>query len=159
MMLYTDGGVIFRNPSIYGGTYAFILVDEGQEVYSKSGVWRPKNMGTPTVTNNQMELLAVLFGLEYAKSRNYRLSKIVSDSKITLGRLFQGWRLKNIPEWMIEMKESFSLRGVRGEFVRGHNGNKWNEMADQLCEQEAVRFLKGQGLSHLISTQLSPSYR
>ena len=101
MKLYTDGGVIVRNPSSFGGTYAFIIVDGGKEVFSKAGVYTPADMRTPDVTNNQMELLAVLLGMEYAHAKGIKIREIVSDSQVTLGRLYQGWKLKNIPDWMV----------------------------------------------------------
>src|SRR5688572_23283573 len=115
-------------------------------------------MGTPTVTNNQMELLAVLLGLQYADSAHYRIDRLVSDSQITLGRMFQGWSLKNIPDWMIELKDSVSTWGIKGEFVKGHNGDRWNELADKLCEIEALEYLRSSGLSKLIGLHTSPPW-
>ena len=159
MELYTDGGVILKNPSVYGGTYGFVIVKSGKEIYRGSGTYSPEEMGTSTVTNNQMELIAVLLGLQYADSARHKITKIVSDSQITLGRLFNSWRLKNIPDWMIEMKDSLSLRGIKGEFQRGHSGHKWNELADGLAEREATEFLRTAGLSHLIYQHKNPFWK
>lgn len=160
LILYTDGSTIVRNPSQYGGTYSFILVQyDNKEILRSSGVYIPKNMGTSTVTNNQMELLAILIGLQSAKEHKLHITKIRSDSKIALGRMFQGWRLKNIPDWMVELKDSFSVGGIRGEFVKGHNGNKWNELADQICEREAVSYLQRSGLAHLIYQHRHPFWQ
>ena len=157
--MYTDGSTIVRNPSEYGGTYAFLLVNEnGTMVHNDWGVYSPEDMGTSKVTNNQMELLAVLMGLKYAEGSRYRITKIVSDSKVTLGRVFQNWSLNNIPEWMVDLKDSLSVRGIRGEFQKGHAGHKWNELADQIAETAAIRFLTGAGLEHLIYQHKNPWY-
>jgi ribonuclease HI len=158
MILYTDGGVIVKNPSVHGGTYAWVIVDEDRVIHRGSGVYDPNDMGTQTVTNNQMELLAVLLGLQAAQGRKIKIRQIRSDSQITLGRLFQGWSLKNIPDWMIDLKDNLSVHGIRGEFVKGHNGEKWNEMVDLMADDEAVRFLQRNGLTHLISAHKNPWY-
>jgi ribonuclease HI len=143
-----------KNPSIYGGTYAFVLVDhdrkKGREIYKQSGVYDPNDMGTPVVTNNQMELIAVLLGLQWAAAYRLRVIKVVSDSKVTLGRVFQGWSLKNIPAWMIELKSSLDVRGIHGQFQKGHVGHKWNEMADQMAASAGSRFLVDNGFGHLV---------
>ena len=141
--LYADGGVIKKNPSTIGGTYAFVLVWKGQELESESGVLTPKAMGKPAVTNNQMELYAVMCGVAWARDEGLKIEHIYSDSQVTLGRLYKNWKLNGIPLWM-EISFNvlkYDIHKTRGVYVRGHNGDKWNEMCDQLCRQEAENFL------------------
>jgi ribonuclease HI len=141
MYLYADGGVIGHNPSKIGGTWAFVIVDEkGKVLHKDAGVYVPEEMGTSTVTNNQTELVAILLGMQWANARRIKIKTVFSDSQITLGRMFQGWSLKNIPDWMIDLKDSLSVRGVRGQFIKGHNGDKFNEMCDRMCEQQANEY-------------------
>jgi ribonuclease HI len=139
MDLYTDGYTIGYNPSRIGGTWAFVLVERGRVVEQVTGVVVPDDVDTRGVTNNQVELLAVLKGLEFAREQGYKIGTVYSDSQITLGRVFQNWSLKNIPTWMVEMLRRVkpSPWTVRGEWVKGHNGNKYNELCDHLCEEQA----------------------
>lgn len=141
VVLYTDGGVIGANPSMVGGTYAYVLVKGRKVIHQEAGVYTPHKMGTSAVTNNQMELLAVVRGLLWAEDHEINVSVVYSDSQVTLGRVFYGWRLKNIPIWMIEQLNRIDLTRVRGEFVRGHNGDKWNEMCDRLATEAGQKFL------------------
>ncbi len=48
----------------------------------------------------------MLLGLQYAQARHLLLKEVVSDSKVTLGRVFDKWSLKNIPDWLTELKSS-----------------------------------------------------
>lgn len=143
--LYTDGGVILHNPSKFGGTYAWVLLVDGIEYKHSSGVYTPQDMMTDTVTNNQMELYAVLNGLAWMRLHvaGQMLDRLYCDSQVTLGRLFKGWRLNGIPQWMTVMMPAalWDVRGVEPVLVKGHAGNKWNEYCDKLCQKEAKRFM------------------
>jgi len=95
--LYADGGVIGSNPSAIGGTYAYRLVLANGQAMGSSGVVAVAQIGGP-VTNNQTEMLALLEGLK--RLPDYFDGTVYSDSQITLGRIFLGWKWKNIPSWM-----------------------------------------------------------
>ena len=92
--LYADGGVILKNPSTIGGTWAFCAVDaEGNRVIERGGV-APATDGR-LITNNHMEQIAITLALE-AMPDGWE-GTVYSDSMIALGRVFKGWRLKNLP--------------------------------------------------------------
>ncbi len=57
--LFCDGGVIQKNPSPLGGTYAYCLVEQDKRVWERAGVIGTDESGTPAVTNNLTEMLAV----------------------------------------------------------------------------------------------------
>jgi len=100
--LYSDGGVISKNPSHIGGTWAYCLVSEtGMVLFDQSGVITPADAGMETITNNLTEMLALLRGLEHLGD-NFR-GTVYSDSQITLGRVSQGWKWTGIPSWMHAM--------------------------------------------------------
>lgn len=94
--LYTDGGVIGHNPSEIGGTWAARLLFNGLTISEKSGVVTPQKMNIPAVTNNLTEMLALLGGLRMLPSEVMDVT-IYSDSQITLGRAFMGWKWNNMP--------------------------------------------------------------
>ena len=112
--IYCDGGVIRQNPSPIGGTWAVRFVKDGQIAAERSGVITAAgatvtdNMRSailaglfvvseiPTISNNLTEMLAVLEGLSRL-SANWT-GAVYSDSQITLGRVFLGWKWSNLPD-------------------------------------------------------------
>lgn len=160
LTLYTDGGVIQRNPSPFGGTWAWVLVDDDEIQDQGWGIIAPDIMGVLFVTNNQTELLAVIMGLKSLYKDE--IAHICSDSEITLGRLFRGSPFNNIPKWMINglykekaRLEHFSrftyelmdghptqeqLRSGKGK--KGHTTSKWNVWCDQKCNQLASEYME-----------------
>jgi ribonuclease HI len=98
--LFADGGVIIKNPSPVGGTWAWVQVVNGMAVKADSGVI-PASKTWPTVSNNYTEMAALLYGL-YSLRSDW-CGRVCSDSQITLGRLFWGWKWTNLPGWMHDM--------------------------------------------------------
>jgi ribonuclease HI len=95
--IYCDGGTIGKNPSPIGGTWGWCAVDEKDNgVIEKSGYVLAN--GNP-ISNNYTEFLALLNALE-AMEDNWS-GYAYSDSQLTLGRFFHGWKTKNIPEEFI----------------------------------------------------------
>lgn len=93
--LYCDGGVINRNPSMIGGTWAWCGVDEeGNRVMREGGVVEP--VDARPVTNNWTEQIAITKALE-AMPDGWS-GTVYSDSQIALGRVFLRWRTKNLPD-------------------------------------------------------------
>ena len=155
--LYADGGVIGANPSADGGTWAYILVygDDDIAFQTVSGLVLPDEIGVDKVTNNQTELIALINGLE---SLPIGWSGMVySDSRVSLGRLFQGWALNNVPNLLVERaKQAKSRIGeVRFTLLDGHptrkqlkegkgkRGNpvsKWNVACDEQCKRLSRQF-------------------
>lgn len=105
--LYVASGLIGSNPSMIGGTYAWRLVFEHQEPFGAAAVLPMAAIGGP-VTNNQVEMLALLAGLEQVSEAF--CGEIHSQSMVTLGRAFQGWKWTNIPTWM---HEAYKLQRAR----------------------------------------------
>lgn len=112
--------------------------------------------GAAGVTNNQMELSAIL---EALRSRPETVKEVVvrSDSRYSIDALTKwvhGWRKRG---WttadgksvanreLIEaiLAEAALLR-VRYEWVRGHSGDEWNEAADAHARRAALRAKEGE---------------
>lgn len=91
---FTDGGVIKKNPSVIGGTWAFVLVNANNEnVYEESGV--VPATATRSITNNQTEQIAIVKALEILPE-NWT-GALFTDSKIARGRVFLGYKTENLP--------------------------------------------------------------
>lgn len=93
-------------------------------------------------TNNRMEMLAAIKALE-AVSKKAKIY-IHTDSmylKNGITSWIHSWKksdwrkgtIKNVDLWQ-RLDEISSTMDVEWRWVRGHSGNKWNEMADQLAK-------------------------
>ena len=142
--IYTDGGCS-GNPG--PGGWAWITTDGKKALHQGSG-------GKAHTTNNEMELQAVLSALQSAdKNFGYIMvldSQYVIDA-ITKWRFkwaVQGWTLKKnkpiqhlkIIQQICTLVDSPMLSIVKWEWIRGHTGDHFNELADQLADQQTQQF-------------------
>lgn len=102
--------------------------------------------GEPSTTNNRMELMAAIVGLESLK-RPCRVH-LTTDSQYVMKGVTEwmkswkekGWRtaakkpVKNVDLWQ-RLDELVGRHQVTWEWVRGHTGHPENERADQLANQ------------------------
>lgn len=164
--VFADGGCIGSNPSKKGGAVAWYAVSQGESpeylnsfekgglgskdiLHSFNGFYLPCYKGLP-VTNQHSEFMALLYGLE-AMPENWS-GYAVSDSKITLGRMFWNWKRNNLPEeyWQRFLKARARLGNIipihidghptnaqleAGKGKRGNPVSKWNRACDELCNE------------------------
>src|SRR5690606_15772570 len=97
--------------------------------------------GFRLTTNNRMELLAVIVGLEKLKNPNTK-ALVVSDSKYVVDAVNQKWILgwerkyfkdvKNPDLWKRFLK-IYRQHQVDFKWIKGHNNHPQNERCDQLA--------------------------
>lgn len=101
--------------------------------------------GEPHTTNNRMELLGVIKGLEALKEPCS--VTIVSDSSYVIKGInewLEGWvkrnfaKVKNPDLWQEYLRVSKPHK-IIGEWVRGHDGHPENERCDQMAREEAEK--------------------
>ena len=141
--IYTDGAAK-GNPGEAGWGAVFIM---GSKIFEIGG-------GVDHATNNQMELTAPIEALKYVKKRNINASiEIFSDSKYVILGITEwifNWQKNN---WRNASKKPVLNRELWEElyelvkeikpkwtYVKGHNGNKYNDHADLI----ATSFAKGE---------------
>jgi ribonuclease HI len=128
--IYTDGAS-GGNPG--PGGYGVVLI---------SGKHRlEKSEGFRLTTNNRMELLAVIAGLEALKIPGsnvviYTDSKYVADS-VEKGWVFQweskAFKKKKNPDLWIRFLKIYRKHNVRLVWIKGHANNIENEKCDRLA--------------------------
>lgn len=127
--IYTDGACS-GNPG--PGGWGTILRWNGHE--------KELNGGERETTNNRMELMAVIKGLEALSSRCrvdlYTDSQYVQKgvTEWMAGWKRKGWpdRIKNQDLWQ-QLDRQLARHDVKMHWVRGHDGHPENERADALA--------------------------
>lgn len=132
--IYTDGAAK-GNPG--NGGYGTILKHGDKE--------KEISEGFRLTTNNRMELLAVIVGLEAIKKSGWKVL-VVSDSKYVVDSVMKGWLKgwvsknfkgkKNRDLWERYLKAA-APHDVRFEWIKGHAGHPENERCDQLAVEAA----------------------
>ena len=129
-IIFTDGAA--RGNPGPGGWGAIVLTDEtavehgGREDHT---------------TNNRMELLAVIVGLEKLKNPNMKVL-VISDSKYVVDSVEKKWVLgwekkgfanrKNSDLWKRFLK-IYRKHQVDFKWIKGHNNHPQNERCDELA--------------------------
>lgn len=136
--IYTDGACL-GNPG--PGGYGVVLKYGGHRKELSGGFGR--------TTNNRMEILAAIVGLESPKERCHVV--LYSDSQYLVKAMTLGWARKwRANNWMRNAKERAlnsdlwerllqlcEYHTVEFKWVRGHNGHAENERCDQIAMQAA----------------------
>jgi ribonuclease HI len=132
--MYTDGSSR-GNPG--PGGFGTVLIS-GQYRKEISGGYRK-------TTNNRMELMAVIVGLEALKKTNTEIT-IYSDSKYVVDSVEKGWLWGWVKKGFKEKKNAdlwkrfiptYKLQKVTFKWVKGHAGVPENERCDQLAVEAA----------------------
>lgn len=136
--IYTDGAAK-GNPGNggYGVVMELVGTPHKKEFYE----------GFRLTTNNRMELLAVIVGLEKLKKPNMKVL-VVSDSKYVIDPVVKGWVFgwekknftgKKNPDLWKRFLKSYRQHQVDFEWIKGHNNHPQNERCDQLAVMAAMQ--------------------
>ena len=134
IIIYTDGSS--RGNPGPGGYGTVLKFKEHRKEISE---------GYRKTTNNRMELLAVIIGLEAIKVDNAPV-KVYSDSQYVINSVEKGWLWnwikkdfkgkKNKDLWL-RFAEIYKKHRVSFQWVKGHAGIPENERCDQLAVEAA----------------------
>jgi ribonuclease HI len=136
--IYTDGAAK-GNPG--NGGYGVVMELAGtnyrKEFYE----------GFRLTTNNRMELLAVIVGLEKLSKPNMKVL-VVSDSRYVIDSVVKGWVFgwekkgfsgkKNQDLWMRFLR-IYRKHKVDFHWVKGHNSHPQNERCDELAVMASMQ--------------------
>jgi ribonuclease HI len=135
VIMYTDGASR-GNPG--PGGYGTVLMWKGNI--------RELSAGFRRTTNNRMELMAVIAGLEALKKEGVRLN-IYSDSQYVVNSIEKGWLKnwiasdfkggkKNKDLWL-RLEELARRHHIKFHWVKGHASNPHNNRCDELATMAA----------------------
>jgi len=145
IIIYTDGACS-GNPGP-GGYAAIIILSNNKEIHLSGG--------EESTTNNRMEMMGLITSLEYIKKE-----ALDSDSTIEY-HIDSQYLIKGVTEWMPgwkkkNWKSSTGLvknrdlwekidtliigLNISWNWVKGHNDDTYNELADTLARAEVERY-------------------
>lgn len=130
--IYTDGAAKGNpGPAGYGVVMEMVRTPYKKEFYE----------GFRLSTNNRMELLAVIVGLEKLKNPKTKVL-VVSDSKYVVDAVEKRWvfqwekinfKAKKNPDLWMRFLKVYRKHQVDFQWIKGHNNHPQNERCDQLA--------------------------
>lgn len=130
--IYTDGAAKGNpGPGGYGVILEWVGKPYKKEFYE----------GFRRTTNNRMELLAVIVGLEKLKIQGTKVL-VVSDSKYVVDSVTKGWvfgwektgyKGKKNPDLWMRFLKIYRKHQVDFKWIKGHNNHPQNERCDELA--------------------------
>lgn len=157
--IYTDGGCSGnqRGANCPGG-YGYVIIDAGNNILRRGGGHRIN------VTNNQMELLAVIQGMkalkklldsEHGEAKSHACiirpdSKYVSDNYDEYLPTWKknGWRksngrpVLNVSLWKALDALTPEFKVFKFNWVKGHARSRFNNMADNIARDQIKQVKK-----------------
>ena len=130
--IYTDGAAKGNpGPAGYGVVMEMVGTPYKKEFYE----------GFRLSTNNRMELLAVIVGLEKLKNPKTKVL-VVSDSKYVVDSVEKRWvfqwekinfKAKKNPDLWMRFLKVYRKHQVDFKWIKGHNNHPQNERCDELA--------------------------
>ena len=126
-IVYTDGAC---RVSTNDGGIGVVFTSDNKVIYTY-------NKHFKDVTNNQMEIMAIIYAL-HAISSPIKSLTIISDSQYALGCITKGWsRKKNQNYWKlfdkVYQKTQALCPNIKFEWTKGHDLDNFNNLADRLA--------------------------
>ena len=122
--IYTDGSCI-GNPG--PGGWAAIIIE--------NGATRKLHGRDENTTNNKMEVLAAIEGIEATPTGAD--VRVHSDSSYLINTMTKNWKRNKNRDLWARLDSAVDHRNVQWRWVKGHAGHPLNEMADRIANSEA----------------------
>lgn len=132
LVVYVDGSFSLEKSNY---SYGLIAINNGEEVFEDCGVGEDKD--AVALRNVAGEVLGSLKATEYAISNGYKKVTIVYDYQGVESWALGTWkRNKELTQaYHIEMQENMKKIDIRFLKVKGHSGDKYNDVADKLAKK------------------------
>jgi len=136
LLVYTDGASGNKNGKPGGWGVVIVRNPEFEKDQAVAGtVIHQEFGGHPETSNNRMEITALGVGLVRALAMKTPTERIVlvSDSQYALGVCSGQMYAQANKDLIGRFKSRLGQEKVEFRWVKGHNGDRFNEMADELA--------------------------
>lgn len=145
--IYCDGAALNNGCKNSVASYGIVilLIENGNIIGWKqySSLCEPVNS-----TNNYAEITAALVGLKKITDKTIPV-KVYSDSQYLVQTINSNWNINANKElWEKLFEEIRTFDSVEFIKVKGHGGNKYNEIADNLASKEAISYGQKEDVQH-----------
>ena len=132
LVIYVDGSFSLEKKNF---SYGLIAIDNGKEIYEDFGCGVDED--AVSLRNVAGEVLGALKAVEYAIENNYKSVTIVFDYQGIESWAIGTWKRNkkltmDYHEKMQEYKKKINIKFVK---VKGHSGDKYNEIVDKLAKK------------------------
>lgn len=122
--IYTDGAYSMNNEV---GGIGIVILNEGGEVVQTS---KKKYLRS---TSQRMEIMAAIKALEMIQEKSN--VTIISDSNYVVSTMMKNWKRKVNNDLWDELDTQVERHNVIFKWVKGHDGDNYNEIADDLATE------------------------
>ena len=129
--VYSDGA--YASSRNQGG-WAFVVLKNGEKIYSNFN-------GVFDTTNNRMEIQSSLEAITWAINNNINSIILYTDSMYLIGTMSKNWKRKKNQDLWEQMDEAVKNLKIEWQHVKGHTGNKYNDLCDVLAVQGSKSIL------------------
>lgn len=146
---YTDGSCkqnIDKNRAIGEGGIGIVIVKDDKIIKKIHG-------SSKRTTANKMEILAVYHALKWIEEKGFKENVQINTDSRYVKDLFSNWIYKWVKNgWKLKdgfnvknreyIEKTFNLKifiSTKFEWVKAHNGDKYNEEADRLAKKYMER--------------------
>ena len=123
VIIYTDGA--YSSSRDQGG-WAFVATEKDAKLAFGF-------MGIENTTNNRMEIQAVIEACKWAINMSITEITIVTDSMYVIGAMSKNWSKKKNSDLWAELDLLVEKLNITWTHVKGHSGDKYNELCDALA--------------------------
>jgi ribonuclease HI len=131
--IYCDGSSEGNSTGAIG--WSFVILLDGGIVECGAG-------GSAIGSNNIAELTAAIEGMKALKKydTNYAPIELISDSKYVLNLATGRFNAVKNADLAKTLRELFVELKATSRWVKGHNGDFWNEMCDKLAKHARAKY-------------------
>ena len=121
--IYTDGAYSSNRDQ---GGYAFVILNDNAKIHSYFS-------GVKNTTNNRMEIRACMEACQWCKNNNILEFILYTDSMYVIGTMSKNWKRNKNNDLWDEFDKLVEGLIIHWTHVKGHEGDKYNELCDALA--------------------------
>ncbi|MGL5380297.1 ribonuclease H1 domain-containing protein [Clostridium sp.] len=135
LIIYVDGSFMVDKGNF---SYGLIALNDGEVIHEDSGVGFDKE--AIPLRNVSGEVLGAMKAVEFAINNNFKEVTIAFDYQGIECWALGTWKRNNLitSGYHDFMKENMKKIDVRFKKIKGHSGNKYNDIADKLAKNALI---------------------